>query len=75
MGDGHFFRILSHKFLALSRATEWTTERNEWAQVDIMEADEPEACLCGHYPMIEICSVHSRVTGHTTEVRNVRVTT
>lgn len=73
MGDGYNFSVLSREILALSRATDWETARKEWALVDIIEADEPETCLCGHYPIVEICSIHNRVTGHTTEVGNVCV--
>ena len=75
MGDGNFLRIQSHKILALSRATDWTTARNELALVDIKKADEAETCLCGHHPIIGICSVHNRVTGHQTDVGNAGVST
>jgi len=57
----------------MSRATDWETARKEWALVDIIEADEPETCLCGHYPIMEICEIRNRVIGKTTEVGNVCV--
>ncbi len=73
MEDGYNFRQLSKEILAKSRAEDWETARKEWALVDIIEADEPEACLCGHYPIMEICEIRNRVTGITTEVGNVCV--
>ena len=57
----------------MSEAEDWETARKEWSLVDIIEADVPDTCLCGHYPIIEICEIHNRVTGHSTEVGNVCV--
>jgi len=73
MADGYNFRELKRKILALSEAQDWETARKEWALVDIIEADEPETCLCGHYPIIEICEIFNRVTKTHTEVGNVCV--
>lgn len=73
MADGYNFRQLSQAILSMSRATDWETARKEWALVDIIEAEEPETCLCGHHPIWEICAIHNRVTGHFTEVGNVCV--
>ena len=39
----------------------------------IHEADEPETCPCGHFPIIEICTIRNRVTDHWTEVGNICV--
>ena len=51
--------------------------RGRWLQgvslTGIHEADEPETCPCGHFPIMEICSIHNRVTYHTTGVGNVCV--
>lgn len=73
MGDGYNFRQLSKAILAMSCATDWETARKEWALTDIIEADAPETCLCGHHPIWEICAIHNRVTGLSTEVGNVCV--
>nr|WP_319390399.1 hypothetical protein [uncultured Cohaesibacter sp.] len=73
MGDGYNFKQLSQAILSMSKATDWETARKEWVLVDVIEADEPETCLCSHYPIIEICEIRNRVTGHTTEVGNVCV--
>jgi hypothetical protein len=70
VGEGHNFRQLRDSILALSRAHEWEVARKEWSLVDVTEADEPETCLCGHFPIIEICTIANRVTGARTEVGN-----
>src|SRR5665647_3036704 len=73
MGDGYNFKVLSAKILKLSKATDWETARKEWALIDIHESDEPETCLCEHFPIIEICEIRNNVTQHRTEVGNVCV--
>lgn len=70
MGEGHNFRQLRDAILARSSAREWEVARKEWSLVDISEADEPETCLCGHFPIIEICIIANRVTGERAEVGN-----
>ena len=57
----------------MSKATNWETARKEWVLIDIIEAEEPETCLCEHYPIIEICEIRNRITGKTTDVGNVCV--
>lgn len=73
MADGYNFQQLKAAILALSRATDWEPARLEWKLVGISEADEPETCLCGHFPIVELCSITNRVTGNSTDVGNVCV--
>lgn len=40
----------------------------ERSLVDISEGPEPETCLCGHFPIIAICTVANRVNGHRAEI-------
>lgn len=70
MGEGHNFRHLRDAILARSSAREWDIARREWSLVDISEAHNPETCLCGHFPIIEICTIANRVTGQRAEVGN-----
>lgn len=70
LGEGHNFRQLRDAILALSSASEWEVARKEWSLVDVTEADEPETCLCGHTPIIEICTIANRVIGRRAEVGN-----
>lgn len=70
MGEGHNFRQLKEAILALSAATDWEVARKEWSLVDISEADEPQTCLCGHFPIVEICTIANRVTNRQAEIGN-----
>lgn len=73
MGDGYNFKVLSAAILKLSRATDWITACREWVLIDIYEADQPETCLCEHFPIIEICVIKNTITQAVTEVGNVCV--
>ena len=57
MGDDYNFEELKREILARSRATDWELAKKEWRLVAISEADEPERCLCSHFPIIELCSI------------------
>ena len=70
MEDGYNFRQLRDSILALSAAADWEVARREWSLVDVYESDEPETCLCGHSPIIEICCLSNKITGHRTNVGN-----
>jgi hypothetical protein len=70
MGDGINFKQLRDGILALSEASDWEVARKEWSLVAVHEADEPQTCLCGHYPIIEICGISNRMTKQNTEVGN-----
>ena len=73
MSEGYNFQQLKKHILPLSNATAWEVAVKEWSLVGIHEADERETCCCGHFPIIEICSIHNRITGHATEVGNICV--
>lgn len=46
---------LTQEIIALSVSSNWDVAKLEWKLYEIYEADEPETCLCGHFPIIEIC--------------------
>jgi hypothetical protein len=73
MGDGYNFQQLKAAILQLSRATDWEVAKKEWKLIEVSEADEPETCLCGHYPIIELCTISNGITGSTVDVGNVCV--
>lgn len=70
MGDGFNFKQLRDGILPLSEASDWEVARKEWSLVAVRPADEPKTCLCGHYPIIEICGISNRITKKNTEVGN-----
>src|SRR5689334_20925085 len=73
MGDGYNFEQLKRHILSLSRATDWDTARKEWSLTNVYEADEPQTCVCGHHPSIDICEILNRTTNRGTDVGNVCV--
>ena len=73
MGDGFNFQKLKSEILALSDASDWGVAKKEWVLTSIYEVDEPETCLCGHFPIKEICSIQNNLTYQTADVGNVCV--
>lgn len=70
MGEGFNFKILKKNILILSEASEWDAARKEWHLVDVIESEEPETCLCGHYPINEICTIYNMITRNSANVGN-----
>lgn len=70
MGDGYNFNRLKSEILPLSHAIEWEIARKEWALIGIYEASEPQTCLCGHHPIMEICEIKNSITNNAVEVGN-----
>lgn len=73
MSEGYNLTQLKAEILPLSRAQEWEVARKEWKLVGISQADEPETCLCGHFPIIDLCTITNAMTGNTVDVGNVCV--
>ena len=46
---------LTQEIIALSVSRNWDVAKLEWKLHEIYEANEPKTCLCGHFPIIEIC--------------------
>ena len=51
---------LSAEIVALSTARQWDKARLEWSLEAVYFADEAETCLCGHFPIIELCILRNR---------------
>ena len=56
--------------IELSRAKIWDAAKLEWRLEEVYEAEEPDTCLCGHFPIIEICVLSNRINGNNTIVGN-----
>lgn len=72
-GDGFNAKQLRLEILARSVAPSWDAARLEWKLDDVCFVDEPETCLCGHFPIIEICILRNTKNQRTAEVGNVCV--
>lgn len=73
MSESYNFQTLKSEILERSSSSDWETARKEWALVNIFPSEEPETCLCGHYPIVEICTIKNRITGIHVDVGNVCV--
>lgn len=61
---------LTEEILKRSQAKVWDIAKLEWKLNEIYEAEEPETCLCGHFPIIEICILQNEQNDHFATVGN-----
>lgn len=61
---------LTTKLIALSVSGTWDEAKLEWGLEHIWREDEPDTCLCGHFPIIEICLLRNRRNSNTAIVGN-----
>lgn len=61
---------LTQEIIQLSQSKVWDFAKLEWVLDEIYEADEPETCLCGHFPIIEICNLRNKINGRLATVGN-----
>lgn len=61
---------LTQEIIQLSQSKVWDIAKLEWVLSEIYEADEPETCLCGHFPIIEICILQNKANGQFATVGN-----
>lgn len=64
---------LTAEIIRLSMAANWAAAKSEWSLVEVYESDEPDTCLCGHFPIIEICMIANKRNGNKATVGNVCV--
>lgn len=61
---------LSEEIIKLSTSDKWEEAKKEWTLNDITYANEPETCLCGHYPIKELCIIRNTKNDALTVVGN-----
>ena len=61
---------LTAEIISLSQSDIWDKAKLEWALNEIYQAEEPETCLCGHFPIIEICVLRNKFNGNNATVGN-----
>lgn len=61
---------LTTKLLELSSSQKWDDAKLEWDVVDIEKVEDPETCLCGHFPILEICTIGNTKTRKEARVGN-----
>lgn len=66
MGEYKLFK----EIVSLSNSDTWDIAKNEWTFDSVYESEEPQTCLCGHFPIINICVIRNAVNKNITEVGN-----
>ncbi len=61
---------LINEILQRSESKIWDVAKTEWILHEIYEAEEAETCLCGHYPIIELCVIQNEKNGVLATVGN-----
>ncbi|MDO4228085.1 hypothetical protein [Neisseria sp.] len=61
---------LTERIIALSQSGNWLEAKMEWKLLHVYEATEPERCLCGHFPIIELCILQNKLNDNKTTVGN-----
>jgi len=61
---------LTKNIIELSFSNEWDTAKLEWILHEVYEAEEPNTCLCGHFPIIETCVLKNKSNGNDAIVGN-----
>lgn len=61
---------LGAEIVARSKANTWDEAKLEWELESVFHEEEPETCLCGHFPINEICVLRNKLNGKTADVGN-----
>ena len=51
------FNNLKKNIEELSINKNFNLAKNEWEVYNVIKVDEPERCLCNHYPILELCYI------------------
>lgn len=61
---------LAEEIVALSESDNWQDAKHEWKLIHICYEDEPDTCLCGHFPIKELCFIKNIKNKNETFVGN-----
>jgi len=61
---------LIEEIINLSSSKNWDGAKNEWNFEFAYMCDEFQRCLCGHYPIREICVIKNKINDNEAEVGN-----
>ena len=61
---------LTSRLIDLSVKNTWDEAKLEWRLEHVWREDQPDTCLCGHFPIIEICLLRNHKNNNTTIVGN-----
>ncbi|MFN0729363.1 hypothetical protein [Polaribacter gochangensis] len=61
---------LTKEIIKLSESGYWDSAKNEWSFEYAYYSDELQRCLCGHYPIKNVCVLKNNVNNRQAEVGN-----
>ena len=61
---------LTEEIIDLSESDQWDFAKLEWSFEFAYYSDESQSCLCGHYPIRNICVIKNKKNHKITEVGN-----
>lgn len=61
---------LTQEIIKLSESDYWHSAKNEWNFEYAYYSDELQRCLCGHYPIKNVCVIKNTINNRHTEVGN-----
>jgi hypothetical protein len=61
---------LIKEILSRSESKDWDSAKLEWDFVSVFESEVEETCLCGHYPIKNICIIENLKNGNSVEIGN-----
>ncbi len=59
---------LIDEIINLSHENEWVKAKLEWDWINLYEQKPPTSCLCGHFPIINVCVLKNKMNNNTAEV-------
>lgn len=64
------FNILCEEIISRSESKAWGEAKLEWQVLEMEEADrdDPETCLCGKYPIIDVFTLKNKKNGNLVRV-------
>lgn len=72
MSNHHEFKLIQ-EIISRSATDTWDEAKREWALVEVYREEKPETCLCGHFPIIEICVLRNTKNDNEAIIGNVCV--
>lgn len=61
---------LAEEIVKLSVSKKWDMAKLEWGLSEVYEDEEPNTCLCGHFPIIEMCVLKNKLNAELATVGN-----
>ena len=67
------FKLMS-EIIARSKNKTWQEAVKEWYLVSLKVVDEPQTCICGHFPIKQLCIIEHDNTGEQLTLGNHCIT-